>query len=540
MLRVARPSPRRATRASPRPPRADAVRRRRAATSRAGPRPRRRRARALGRRPSPRAPPPVRPADAASAADAAPAAAERRARRRPMRRRRRCRAEASTRARGADRRGPARRGARRLPDAREEAPARSRRCAPASSSCEGLRALAARDRLEAAQRFEAALEIDPSNERAARELAEMRRQATNERKGLLSRLMGKKESQPMSRIIGIDLGTTNSCVAVLDDKGQPQTLAAADGERTIPSWVSWSPTGHDRRRHARAAAGRDERGGHGVRREAADRPQGQRRRRVVVRAARAVPDRRRAERRRVGARPRPADLARRRSPRTCCARVRQIAEEALGEPVTRAVVTVPAYFDDAQRQATRDAGQIAGLDVVRILNEPTAAALAYGAHRVREGRRLIAVFDLGGGTFDISIMSRRERHLRGARDRRRQRARRRGLGSPRARAASSTRCSIGTASTSPAIPMAMSRLREACETAKKALSVDRETKIQLPFLANDQHGAPINYERTLTRDEIEDADQGPARSARGAVPPRARRRRPRPRPSSRRSCSSAA
>src|SRR5207249_4398954 len=87
-------------------------------------------------------------------------------------------------------------------------------------------------------------------------------------------------------------------------------------------------------------------------------------------------------------------------------RMRQIAEEAVGEPVTRAVVTVPAYFDDAQRQATRDAGQIAGLDVIRILNEPTAAALAYGGHRLGEGaRRILAVFDLGGGTFDISIMS---------------------------------------------------------------------------------------------------------------------------------------
>jgi molecular chaperone DnaK len=86
-------------------------------------------------------------------------------------------------------------------------------------------------------------------------------------------------------------------------------------------------------------------------------------------------------------------------------RLRAIAEAALGEPVTRAIVTVPAYFDEHQRQATRDAGTIAGLDVVRILNEPTAAALAYGAHRVSEKRRVIAVFDLGGGTFDISIMS---------------------------------------------------------------------------------------------------------------------------------------
>jgi len=183
-------------------------------------------------------------------------------------------------------------------------------------------------------------------------------------------------------------------------------------------------------------------------------------------------------------------------------RLRAIAEEALGEPVTRAVVTVPAYFDDAQRQATRDAGQIAGLDVVRILNEPTAAALAYGAHRHADERRVIAVFDLGGGTFDISVMSvengifevlstggdtalggedwdRRmlERIVDDVFDR--------------------FRVDLT------GVPMAMSRLREACETAKKALSVDREVVIQLPFLANDQHGAPINYEQTVTREYVE-------------------------------------
>jgi len=85
--------------------------------------------------------------------------------------------------------------------------------------------------------------------------------------------------------------------------------------------------------------------------------------------------------------------------------LRRTAESALGEAITQAVITVPAYFDEAQRQATRDAGAIAGVDVVRILNEPTAAALAYGAHRAGKGRRLIAVFDLGGGTFDVSIMA---------------------------------------------------------------------------------------------------------------------------------------
>jgi molecular chaperone DnaK len=182
--------------------------------------------------------------------------------------------------------------------------------------------------------------------------------------------------------------------------------------------------------------------------------------------------------------------------------IRKTAEEALGEPVTRAVVTVPAYFDDAQRQATRDAGQIAGLDVIRILNEPTAAALAYGAHRVREGRRIIAVFDLGGGTFDISLMSVENGIFEvlatggdtalGGED-----WDRRVLERIVDEVFDQYRVDLTS------IPMAMSRLREACETAKKALSVDRETKLSLPFLANDQHGAPINYERTLTREYIE-------------------------------------
>jgi molecular chaperone DnaK len=163
---------------------------------------------------------------------------------------------------------------------------------------------------------------------------------------------------------------------------------------------------------------------------------------------------------------------------------------------------VPAYFDDAQRQATRDAGQIAGLDVVRILNEPTAAALAYGAHRLADGRRLIAVFDLGGGTFDISIMSVDHGIFEvlatggdtalGGED-----WDRRMLEHIVDEVFDKHRVDLT------AVPMAMSRLREACENAKKALSHDREAQLQLPFLANDQHGAPINYERKLTRDEIE-------------------------------------
>ena len=306
----------------------------------------------------------------------------------------------------------------------------------------------------------------------------------------------------MSRIIGIDLGTTNSCVAVLDEKGPPRTLGSADGERTLPSWVSWAVNGEITvgTRARRQAVTNASATIYGSKRLIGRKVNTE----DVAWFAKLAPFR-------IVAAPNGDAWVRVHgapvSPQEVAAhvlrRLRQIAEEALGEPVTRAVVTVPAYFDDAQRQATRDAGQIAGLDIIRILNEPTAAALAYGAHRVGEGRRIIAVFDLGGGTFDISIMSvengifevlatggdsalggedwdRRllERIVDEVFDQHRVDL-------------------IG-------IPMAMSRLREACEAAKKALSDDRETVIQLPFLANDQHGAPINYERKLTREHVEE------------------------------------
>jgi molecular chaperone DnaK len=305
----------------------------------------------------------------------------------------------------------------------------------------------------------------------------------------------------VARTIGIDLGTTNSCVAVLDDKGAPRILAGADGERTLPSWVSWSASGQ-------IAVG------------------ARARRQGVTNAAATVYGAKRLIGRKVNADDVSwfARLAPFRivaapngdawvrvhgqpiSPQEIAAHVlravRKVAEDALGEPVTRAVVTVPAYFDDAQRQATRDAGQIAGLDVIRILNEPTAAALAYGAHRVSEGRRRIAVFDLGGGTFDISIMSVENGIFEvlatggdsalGGED-----WDRRVLERLVDEMFDQHRVDLTT------IPMAMSRLREACENAKKALSVNREARISLPFLANDGHGAPINFERTITRDLLE-------------------------------------
>jgi molecular chaperone DnaK len=306
----------------------------------------------------------------------------------------------------------------------------------------------------------------------------------------------------VSRIIGIDLGTTNSCVAVLDERGQPRTIAQADGARTIPSCVSFSAAGQvavgarARRQGVTNAAGTV----FGAKRLIGRKVNAD----DVSWFARLAPFR-------IVAAPNGDAWVRVHgqpiSPQEVAAHVlrtmRQIAEEAIGEPVTRAVVTVPAYFDDAQRQATRDAGQIAGLDVVRILNEPTAAALAYGAHRVHPRRRLIAVFDLGGGTFDISIMSVEHGIFEvvatggdsalGGED-----WDRRVL----ERIVDDVYAQHRVDLTS--LPMALSRMRDACEAAKKALSIDREATIALPFLANDPHGAPINYTRTLSRDYFEE------------------------------------
>ncbi len=305
-----------------------------------------------------------------------------------------------------------------------------------------------------------------------------------------------------SRILGIDLGTTNSCVAVIDDRGTVTVLASPEGERTTPSVVAWP------------AAGGDVLVGTPARRQA------------VSNAAQTVFGTKRLVGRKVNnddvalaARTAPYRIVAaangdawvrignvNRSPQEIAShvlrRLRAIAEAALGEPVTRAIVTVPAYFDEHQRQATRDAGTIAGLDVVRILNEPTAAALAYGAHRVSEKRRVIAVFDLGGGTFDISIMSVENGIFEvlatggdsalGGEDWDRRMVERMAD-----EIFDQTRIDLMQN------PVALGRLREACEAAKKALSSERETWMRLPFLAQDQDGQPFNLERKLTRDEAE-------------------------------------
>ncbi len=305
----------------------------------------------------------------------------------------------------------------------------------------------------------------------------------------------------MSRIIGIDLGTTNSWGAALPERGTAQVLASPEGERITPSVVAWTSTGE-------VVVGLP------ARRQAVTNPAqtiyGAKRlvgRKVnsedVVSFARSAPFRIVAAPNgdawvRVGGQGKsPQEVA-----SHVLRRMRALAEAALGEPVTRAVVTVPAYFDEQQRQATRDAGTIAGLDVVRILNEPTAAALAYGAHRVSERRRLIAVFDLGGGTFDISVISVENGVFEvlstggdtalGGEDWDRRMVER-----IADEVFDKHRVDLLQS------PVALGRLKEACEAGKRALSSERETWIRLPFLAQDVDGQPLNLERRLTRDEVE-------------------------------------
>ncbi|MBK9072626.1 MAG: Hsp70 family protein [Myxococcales bacterium] len=310
----------------------------------------------------------------------------------------------------------------------------------------------------------------------------------------------------MSKIIGIDLGTTNSCVAVLDKHGVPQVLASETGERTLPSVVAWI-----------AEAGAQ--AAHVVVGIPAKRQQVSNATSTVFGAKRLIGRKVNAEEIGWFARLAPFRIVsapngdawiridgQAVSPQEVAShvlrRMKSIAEAALGEIVTRAIVTVPAYFDEFQRQATRAAGAIAGLDIIRILNEPTAAALAYGVHRVGEGRKHIAVFDLGGGTFDISVMAVENGLFEvlstggdtalGGED-----WDRRVVETLADEIFDTARVDITTS------PVAIGRLREAAEAAKKELSTAKTTAISLPFLATGADGAPVNFERKLSRDELE-------------------------------------
>ncbi|HEU4430506.1 MAG TPA: Hsp70 family protein, partial [Myxococcota bacterium] len=302
----------------------------------------------------------------------------------------------------------------------------------------------------------------------------------------------------MSKVIGIDLGTTNSCVAIMDGDA-PAVIANAEGARTTPSIVAFTESG-------------EKLVGQVAKRQAVTNPT-----RTVFAAKRLIGRRFESEEVKRFAAVAPFQIAATNNgdawvkmgdklcgPQEISAAVlgkmRDTAQDFLGEPVTDAVITVPAYFNDAQRQATKDAGKIAGLNVLRIINEPTAAALAYGLGQ--EQNKTIAVFDLGGGTFDVSVLeigdgvfevksTNGDTYLGGEDfDQRiadfliQQFQRESGIDLHGDK-------------------MALQRLKEAAERAKHELSSCEETDVSLPFIAADDSG-PKHLAMSLTRAELEE------------------------------------
>ena len=278
----------------------------------------------------------------------------------------------------------------------------------------------------------------------------------------------------MGKIIGIDLGTTNSCVAVMEG-GKPTVIANAEGERTTPSIVAFTKTG-------------DRLVGEPAKRQA------------VTNADRTI----RSIKREMGTDYKVDIEGKKYSPQEISAMILQKlkgdAENYLGEKVTEAVITVPAYFNDAQRQATKDAGKIAGLDVKRIINEPTAAALAYGLDN--ENEQKIMVYDLGGGTFDVSIIEIGDgviEVLSTAGNNR--------LGgddfdqkvTDYILAEFKKQEGVDLSNDK----MALQRIREAAEKAKKELSSATTTNINLPFITATADG-PKHLDMNLTKAKFDE------------------------------------
>ena len=307
----------------------------------------------------------------------------------------------------------------------------------------------------------------------------------------------------MGKVIGIDLGTTNSCVAVIETsatgKIDVRIIPNAEGARTTPSIVGFA-TGGDRlvgQSAKRQAVTNAQNTVYAVKRLMGRKyatPEVERQRSLVPYKISEAPNGDAWVE--VGGRAMsPPEVS-----AMVLAKMKEIAEAFLGEDVTEAVVTVPAYFDDAARQATKDAGRIAGLEVKRIINEPTAAALAYGLEKKETER--IAVYDLGGGTFDISILEIRQ-----------------GVFNVKATNGDTylggedfdLRIIDALADTfqkESSIDlrkerMSLQRLKEAAEKAKHELSSSLETEINLPFVAVSPAGEPLHLIRTMTRSELE-------------------------------------
>jgi molecular chaperone DnaK len=280
----------------------------------------------------------------------------------------------------------------------------------------------------------------------------------------------------MARAVGIDLGTTNSVVSVLTG-GEPEVIANAEGSRTTPSVVAFAKNGE-------VLVG-----------EVA-------KRQAVTNIDRTI----RSVKRHMGDGSWKVDIdGKTYTPQEISARVLQKlkrdAESYLGEEVADAVITTPAYFNDAQRQATKEAGQIAGLNVLRIINEPTAAALAYGLDK-GEKEQTILVFDLGGGTFDVSLLeigdgvievkaTSGDNHLGGD------------DWDERVITWLVDKFKAGHGIDLTKDRMAMQRLREAAEKAKIELSSSQQTSINLPYITVDAEKNPLFMDETLSRAEFQ-------------------------------------
>ena len=280
----------------------------------------------------------------------------------------------------------------------------------------------------------------------------------------------------MGRAVGIDLGTTNSCVSVLEG-GEAKVIPNAEGSRTTPSVVAFAKNGE-------VLVGQPAKN------------------QAVTNVDRTV----RSVKRHIGSDWKSNDIdGKQYTPQEISAHVlmklKRDAEAYLGESITDAVITVPAYFNDAQRQATKDAGQIAGLNVLRIVNEPTAAALAYGLEKA-DKEQTILVFDLGGGTFDVSLLEI-------------------GDGVVEVRATSGdnhlggddwdnriVECLVDKFKNASGVDlskdrMAMQRLREAAEKAKIELSASQSATINLPYITVDADKNPLFLDETLSRAEFQ-------------------------------------
>ncbi|MBO5102759.1 MAG: Hsp70 family protein, partial [Clostridia bacterium] len=280
----------------------------------------------------------------------------------------------------------------------------------------------------------------------------------------------------MAKIIGIDLGTTNSCVAVMEG-GEPVVIPNAEGSRTTPSVVAFAKDG--------------------------ERLVGQ----VAKRQAVANPDHTVSSiKREMGTDYKVKIDDKQFTPQEISAMVltklKNDAEAYLGQKVTQAVITVPAYFTDSQRQATKDAGKIAGLEVMRIINEPTAAALAYGLDKGENANQKLLVFDLGGGTFDVSILeigdgvfeviATKGNNRLGGDD-----FDQRIIDLLQKEFKAQNGIDLSTDRT------AVQRLKEAAEKAKIDLSATTKTTISLPFISADASG-PKHLEFELTRAKFDD------------------------------------